>query len=69
MTHVQNFIDGQYVEATSGETSPLVDPATGSRYGTAGIARSPSGGVRLRRTGRRRCSPSQTTSSGTATSW
>ena len=38
MTHVQNFIDGQYVEATSGETSPLVDPATGSRYGTAGIS-------------------------------
>ncbi|WP_215453028.1 aminobutyraldehyde dehydrogenase [Streptomyces sp. ATCC 21386] len=38
MTYVHNFVDGQYVEAAGGETSPLVDPATGSSYGTAGIS-------------------------------
>jgi betaine-aldehyde dehydrogenase len=38
MTQVQNFINGEYADATSGETSPLVDPSTGESYGTAGIS-------------------------------
>lgn len=35
MTRVKNFINGELVEAASGATMPLVDPATGDEYGTA----------------------------------
>ncbi|MFA7510629.1 MAG: gamma-aminobutyraldehyde dehydrogenase [Mycolicibacterium vanbaalenii] len=38
MTTVQNFIDGQLVDSTSGATMPLVDPSTGEQYGTAPVS-------------------------------
>ena len=76
MTTVQNFIGGELVDSVSGATMPLVDPSTGEEYGTAPISnekdidnayaaaprRSKTGSARRRRTGRRRCSTSPTTS-------
>ena len=38
MTTVQNFIDGKLVDSVSGATMPLVDPATGEKYGTAPVS-------------------------------
>ncbi|HEX9177928.1 aminobutyraldehyde dehydrogenase [Mycobacterium sp.] len=38
MTTVQNFIDGKLVNSVSGATMPLVDPATGEKYGTAPVS-------------------------------
>ncbi|KAA0112013.1 gamma-aminobutyraldehyde dehydrogenase [Mycolicibacterium sp. P1-5] len=35
---VQNFIDGELVDSASGATMPIVDPATGEKYGTAPIS-------------------------------
>ena len=39
MTTVQNFIDGQRVDSSSGATMPLIDPSTGEQYGTAPVLR------------------------------
>ncbi|MBX7451410.1 aminobutyraldehyde dehydrogenase [Mycolicibacterium sp. 3033] len=38
MTTVQNFIDGQRVDSSSGATMPLIDPSTGEQYGTAPVS-------------------------------
>ena len=38
MIAVQNFIDGKLVDSVGGATMPLVDPATGERYGTAPVS-------------------------------
>ncbi|MGE0780210.1 aminobutyraldehyde dehydrogenase [Mycolicibacterium sp.] len=38
MTTVKNFIGGELVDSAGGATMPLVDPATGERYGTAPIS-------------------------------
>ena len=38
MTTVQNFIDGQRVDSSSGATMPLIDPTTGEQYGTAPVS-------------------------------
>src|SRR4051794_26450477 len=35
MDIVQNFVNGKLVDARSGETTPLVDPCTGTTYGSA----------------------------------
>ncbi len=41
MTTVKNFINGEQVESSSGETMPLVDPSTGDEYGTAPLSGEP----------------------------
>ena len=38
MTTVQNFIDGQRVDSSSGAIMPLIDPSTGEQYGTAPVS-------------------------------
>ena len=38
MTTVQNFVDGQRVDSSSGATMPLIDPSTGEQYGTAPVS-------------------------------
>jgi betaine-aldehyde dehydrogenase len=38
VTTVRNFVGGELVDSTSGATMPLVDPATGERYGTAPVS-------------------------------
>ena len=35
MTTIQNFINGEFVDSSSGRTLPLVDPSTGETYGSA----------------------------------
>lgn len=35
---VQNFIDGEFVDAASGETSAVVDPSTGQEIGRAAVS-------------------------------
>ncbi len=38
MQHIHHLIDGRSVEATSGRTSPVFDPATGAQTGLLGLA-------------------------------
>ena len=38
MKNLQNFIDGKYQPAKSGQTSEVINPATGSAYATAPIS-------------------------------
>jgi len=38
MTTFKNFINGEYVEAADGRTTPVVNPATGEEYGTAALS-------------------------------
>ncbi len=38
MKHIHHLIDGRSVEATSGRTSPVFDPATGAQTGLLGLA-------------------------------
>jgi betaine-aldehyde dehydrogenase len=38
VTTVKNFIGGELVDSVSGATMPLVDPATGEKYGTAPVS-------------------------------
>ena len=35
---LQNFVNGEYVEAKSGETSDVINPATGQVYATAPVS-------------------------------
>ena len=51
MTKVQNFIDGKLVDSVGGATMPLVDPATGERYGTAPVSNEAGRRQRVRRGG------------------
>ncbi|MGE4426550.1 MAG: gamma-aminobutyraldehyde dehydrogenase [Solirubrobacteraceae bacterium] len=37
-TPLRNFIDGELVDAASGETAPVVDPSTGQEYATAVVS-------------------------------
>jgi betaine-aldehyde dehydrogenase len=37
-THFQNFINGQFADAKSGTTLPVVNPATGSEYATSALS-------------------------------
>lgn len=38
MTNLKNFINGESVDSTSGETMAIVDPSTGEKYGTAPVS-------------------------------
>lgn len=38
MTTVKNFINGESVDSSSGQTMPIVDPSTGESYGTAPVS-------------------------------
>jgi len=38
MKAFQNFINGQYVDAADGRTTPVVNPATGEQYATAALS-------------------------------
>jgi betaine-aldehyde dehydrogenase len=38
MTTVQNFVNGELVDSSSGATMPIVDPSTGENYGSAPIS-------------------------------
>ena len=38
MTTLKNFINGESVDSTSGETMAIVDPSTGEKYGTAPVS-------------------------------
>ncbi|NMR19569.1 gamma-aminobutyraldehyde dehydrogenase [Cellulomonas fimi] len=38
MTTLRNFVDGAYVDPTSGRTSDVVDPSTGEAYATAPVS-------------------------------
>ena len=40
-TMVQNFVDGKFVDAAGGESSPVVNPATGEEYARAPISIQP----------------------------
>ena len=40
MTTVKNFINGEFVDSSSGATMALVDPSTGEKYGTAPVSNS-----------------------------
>ena len=38
MTTVKNFINGEMVDSAGGATTPIVDPSTGEKYGTAPLS-------------------------------
>ncbi len=38
MRQFRNFVDGRYVDATDGRTSPLINPATGTEYAVAALS-------------------------------
>ena len=38
MKSINHWIDGRVVESTSGNTSPVFDPATGEQTAAAGLA-------------------------------
>lgn len=38
MQNFRNFIDGAYVDAADGRTTPVIDPSTGTQYGTAPLS-------------------------------
>lgn len=38
MTTFRNFIDGRYVDAVDGRTTPIIDPATGQKYADAALS-------------------------------
>lgn len=38
MKSFQNFINGKYLDATDGRTTPLIDPVSGKQYGTAALS-------------------------------
>jgi betaine-aldehyde dehydrogenase len=38
MKTFRNFINGTYVDAADGRTTPVIDPSTGSQYGTAALS-------------------------------
>ena len=38
MTTIKNFINGESVDSSSGETMAIVDPSTGEKYGTAPVS-------------------------------
>ena len=38
MKSFKNFINGKYLDATDGRTTPLIDPVSGKQYGTAALS-------------------------------
>jgi betaine-aldehyde dehydrogenase len=38
MTKLQNFIDGDYRDASDGRTAPLINPATGAEFAQAPLS-------------------------------
>ncbi len=38
MTNLKNFINGEMVDSAGGATTPIVDPSTGEKYGTAPLS-------------------------------
>lgn len=38
MQNFRNFINGAYVDAADGRTTPVIDPSTGAQYGTAALS-------------------------------
>lgn len=39
MKSIQNFVNGRYVDAADGATTPIINPSTGQAYATAPLSR------------------------------